>query len=115
MAKAPVLTPKAVKTPEERKMEPPVMPSSGSGEGGAGGHSRNKNLRDNLLALSSNLPAPPTTFDVTKYYRIRLTQAVSVHGDAPDVHMLRPSSDNVVSGELAQSIREFISGAEEVS
>lgn len=59
-----------------------------------------------LVALSANLPAPPISYDPSKYYRVQLTQAVRFGG-----HWLRPADDVVVRGDFAQAHHQYISGA----
>lgn len=76
------------------------------------GSQRHKSAHQRLLSLSDNLPPIPGVFDATKSYRVRLTQTIPVPGDP--AHMLRPSSDVVVSGEFAQAHRDFISGAKAI-
>jgi hypothetical protein len=66
---------------------------------------------DALLAMSGDLPAPPTRFDPAASYRVRLTRTVMA-GDGTVV--LRPSSDVVVLGSFAETIREAIAGAARV-
>jgi hypothetical protein len=60
-----------------------------------------------LWAASSNL-ASPGVFEDDKIYRVKLTKAVT-----PTDHSfpLRPDQDVLVSGKVAEEIREFISGA----
>jgi hypothetical protein len=59
-----------------------------------------------LKAQSANLPTPPTTYDVTKTYRVQLSRSVEINS-----RWLRPTQDVVVSGTVAQSIATAISGA----
>ena len=77
-----------------------------NGKPGAGGH---RAAFAALKSLSANLPAPPTTYDTTKQYRVQLSASVEINN-----RWLRPSQDVVVSGAFAQTIASSISGAQVV-
>lgn len=61
-----------------------------------------------LWALSKDLSPPPKKFEKDKVYRIKITGPVTPSGH----HFpFRPSQDIQVRGDVAEEIREFISGA----
>lgn len=87
-----------------------VAPLQPPGEG-RGSNVRRKEMHAAVAALSARLPAAPAEFDPERRYRIKVVMPVPViPGD--DSHILRPGHLIVVSGAFAQSIRQFISGAQ---
>jgi hypothetical protein len=63
-----------------------------------------------LWAPSNDLPVL-SGFDHDKIYRVKLTQSVTPAGHS---FPLRPTQDVLVSGEIAEEIKEFIAGAVKV-